>query len=159
MNKKITSLGVLEFYQGKYGNGFTGKVNMNLFSKSYSVNIRFDLYDNGFDGLNDEIVTAAQNCLNAINNQTNEIEQTIKDYYDDVAKYRAAEGWCDYIEMDDLNQLAQVMKPEEFYISGNPSRIHVGLYFICDWDREYGCGIAFDKNGNILEIGADDVVF
>ena len=159
MNKKITSLGVLEFYQGKYGNGFTGKVNMNLFSKGYSVNIRFNLHDNGFDSLSDEMITAAQNCLNAINNQTDVIEQAIKDYYDDVAKDRAEEGWCDYVEMDDLNQLAQVMKPEELYISCGSSWIRVGLYFICNWDEECGFGIRFDGNGKIVRLGTGDVVY
>lgn len=116
MQEKPTELGTLEIYQGKCGNEFRGEVSVNLFSKVYAVHIRIDVFNKGFDGLSDYMITAARNCLNVINHQNNIVEQAIKEYYDTKVKMDSEEGFCDYIEMGDLSQLSQVISPQELYI-------------------------------------------
>lgn len=164
MKEKVTNLGILEFFQGEYRGGFKGKVSIKLFSEIYTVQIRFDVFNNGFDGLTDNMITAAQNCLDVINKQASIVELAIKEYYDTKVKVDSEEGFCEYIEMEDLKQLAQVMSPQELYIanlrkSKQIQDVEVGLYFDCDWDEEDGFGIKFDGNGNIVEVGTGDVIY
>lgn len=164
MQEKSTELGTLEFYQGEYGNEFRGEVSVKLFSKIYNVHIRFDVFKEGFEGLSDYMIEAARNCLNVINHHHDIVEQAIKGYYDTKVKVDSEEGFCDYIEMDDLSQLSQVMSPQELYIvdlrkSGLMKDVKVGLYFDCDWDEQDGFGIRFDGEGNIVRIGSGGVIY
>lgn len=159
MEQKVTDIGVLEFTQGQYGGYFTAKKLIRLFSASYEINIRFKVFHHGMEGLTDEMVMAAKACLDAINNQTDKIEQAIKNYYDTEVKADAEEGFCNYVKMDDISQLAQVATPEELFVEKLKTMIVVGLYFVCDWSEEKGFGIRFDTEGNIIELGTGEIIY
>lgn len=155
MEQKVTDIGTLEFYQGEYGGKFTVKKFIKLFSQSYEIQIRFNVYNDGFEGLTDEMVMAAKACLDAINNQADKIEQAIKNFYDTDIKCTIEDEDGDYMEIDNISQLAQVMQPKELYVTD----FKVGLYFECDWDEEKGFGIKFDKDGNVIKMGTGGVVY
>lgn len=154
IKKTIEKIGTLEFCEGKYGGEFTGWKNVCIFSQIYNIKIRFDVFEKGIEGLSDRMINGAVNCINLICDKTDVIENIIKDYYDTEVKERAEDDFCDYIEMDSLAQLSQVMKPVEMYVVelGREKRVKVGLYFDCDWNEEDGFGIKFDGEGNILKL-------
>lgn len=159
MEQKITEIGVLD-YQSKCNRGyFTTKKIIKLFSKCYEIGIRFNVFHYGIEGLSDEMVMIAKVCLDTINNNTEKIEQVIKSYYDTDVKKEAEERGDSYIAIDDVNQLAQVVTPQELFLQTLKTEIIVGLYFICDWDEERGVGIRFDTEGNIIEIGTGEIIY
>jgi len=62
------------------------KKSIELFSESYEIDIRFDVFHSGIEGLTNEMVMAAKACLDAINNHTDKLVQAIKSYYDTEVK-------------------------------------------------------------------------
>lgn len=157
--QKVTEIGVLEYSQSSYGGNFTTTKSIELFSESYEIDVRFDVFDDGTEGLTDEMVMAAKACLDAINDQADTIEQEIKDYYDTEVREDVEGRGDDYVIIDDVNQLAQVVTPKELFIQDLKDTMVVGLYFICDWDEEAGMGITFDTEGNICEIGTGEIIY
>lgn len=152
--KKETGVGVLELVEGKYGGNFMGKNCIHLFSQDYEIKLRFNVYDEGAEGLTDEMVEAAKACLEVFTGSTDEVEKKIKEYYD-MEVVPIIEDWDEYVEIDSIAQLAQMMRPKELYITS----FKIGLYFECDWDDEKGFGIKFDTNGNIIKMGTGGVVY
>ena len=61
----------------------------------------------------------------------------------------------EYIEIDSIAQLAQMMIPKELYVTS----FSAGLYFEYDWDDEKGFGIRLDRKGNIIKMGTGGVVY
>lgn len=144
--KKETEVGVLELVEGKYGGDFMGKKCIHLFSQDYEIQLRFNVYD--------EMVKAAKACLEAFTGSTDRIEEKIKEYYDRNV-VPIIEDMDEYVDIDGIVQLAQMMRPKELYITS----FKIGLYFECDWDDEKGFGIKFDTNGNIIKMGTGGVVY
>ena len=144
--KKEKEVGVLELVEGKYGGDFMGKKCIHLFSQDYEIQLRFNVYD--------EMVKAAKACLEAFNGSTDRIEEKIKEYYDRNV-VPIIEDMDEYVDIDGIVQLAQMMRPKELYITS----FKIGLYFECDWDDEKGFGIKFDTNGNIIKMGTGGVVY
>ena len=140
--KKETEIGTLEFVQGKYGGDFRGKKRIQLFSQDYEIQLRFDVFDRGAEGLTDEMMKAAKACLDMFTGSTDEVEKKIKEYYDKEI-VPIIEDRDEYVEIDSATRLAQMMRAKELYVT----RINVGLYFECDWDEEEGFGINFDMDG------------
>lgn len=160
MEQRITEIGTLEFSQSKYNRGyFTADKEIKLFSKQCKIGIRFNVFHYGPEGLTDEMLMAARACLETINNHAEMIEQWIKNYYDTEVRERAEEMGCNYVPIDDVCQLAQVVTPQELYIQPLKTNIIVGLYFTCDWDEERGVGIRFDTDGNIIKIGTGEIIY
>lgn len=152
--KKETEIGMLEFVEGKYGNDFLGKTHIRLFSQDYEIRLRFDVSQKGIEGLTNEVVKAAKACLEVFTGSTDEVEKRIKEYYD-MEVVPIIEDWDEYVEIDSIVQLAQMMRPKELYVTS----FKVGLYFECDWDDEKGFGIKFDSKGNIIRMGTGGVVY
>lgn len=152
--KKETEVGTLEFVQGKYNGNFIGKKTIHLFSRDYEIRLRFDVFHEGVEGLTDEMVKAAKACLDLFAGSTDEIEKKIKEHYD-MEVVPIIEDRDEYIEIDSIAQIAQMLRPKELYVTS----FCIGLYFECDWDEEEGFGIRFEMNGDIKEMGAGDVVY
>lgn len=160
MEQRITEIGTLEFFQSKNNRGyFTADKEIKLFSEQFKIGIRFNVFHYGAEGLTDEMLMAARACLETINNHVETIEQCIKNYYDTEVRERAEEIGCDYVPIDDVCQLVQVVTPQELYIQPLKTNIVVGLYLTCDWDEEGGIGIRFDTDGNIIEIGTGEIIY
>lgn len=152
--KKETEVGMLEFVEGKYGNEFIGKACIRLFAQSYEIRLRFDVFDEGPEGLTDEMVKAAKACLEVFTGSTDEVEEKIKEHYDRRV-VPIIEDRDEYVEIDNIAQLAQMMRPKELYITS----FSAGLYLECDWDDEEGFGIKLDRKGNIIKMGTGGVVY
>jgi len=157
--KNVEGVGLLEYD----GDAYIGKLGINIFAHDYEVDIRFRLYDAGPDGLTSELIIAFQNCLNVLKNQTIKILYAIMEYYNEDVKENAEDGFCDYIEMRDYNQLSDVMTPKEIYIVNLSDteivrNVRVGIYFECDWNDE-GFAIRFDGDGNIVKVGTGDILY
>lgn len=152
--KKETEIGTLELVLGKYGGNFIGKKCIQLFSQDYEIRLRFDVFNEGAEGLTDEMVKAAKACLEVFAGSTDEIEKKIKEYYD-MEIVPIIEDRDEYIETDTIAQLAQMMRPKELYVTS----FCIGLYFECDWNEEEGFGISFEANGDIKDMGTGDVVY
>lgn len=160
MEQKATEIGVLEYFQSESGRGYLAtKKSIEIFSQSYEIGIRFDVFHFGIEGLTNEMIAAAKACLDAIHNHTDKLEKAIKSYYDTDVKEDVEVRDGDYTTIDDVNQLAQVATPKELFIRPLKTKIVVGLYFICDWDEEAGMGIKFDTDGNISEIGTGEIIY
>ena len=159
MEQKVTEIGILEYSESRYGGNFTMKKIIELFSESYEIDIRFDVFHSGIEGLTSEMVMAAKTCLDVINNHTDKLVQAIKSYYDTEVKEDVEGRGGNYITIGNVNQLAQVVTPKELFIQPLKTKILVGLYFICDWDEEAGMGIKFDIDGNICEIGTGEIIY
>ncbi len=159
MEQKVTEIGALEYSESRYGGNFTMKKSIELFSESYEIDVRFDVFHLGIEGLTNEMVMAAKACLDAISNHTDKLMQVIKNYYDTEVKEDVEGRGDDYITIDNVDQLAQVVTPKELFIQPLKTKILVGLYFICDWDEEAGMGIRFDTEGNITEIGTGEIIY
>ena len=159
MKQKVTEIGSLEYFQDEYGGNFKGKKTIRLFSENYEIDICFDVFHDGIEGLTNEMIAAAKVCLDVINNHADKLEQAIKRYYDTEVKEDVEGRDGDYMEIDDINQLAQIVTPKELFIQDLKTLMAVGLYFICDWDEEAGMGIRFDTEGNICEIGTGEIIY
>lgn len=159
MKQTVTEIGVLEYSQNEYGGYFKGKKPIKLFSENYEIDICFDVFQNGTEGLTNEMIKATKACLDAINNQTDKLEQAIKRYYDTEVREDAEGRGDDYMEIEDANQLARIVTPKELYIQDLKTEIVIGLYFICEWDEEGGMGVMFDTEGNICEVGTGEIIY
>ena len=109
-----------------------------------------DVFDDGPEGFTDEMVMATKACLDTIN-ETDKVEQAIKDYYDTDIMPELE----DDLEINDINQSAQYVQPKELYVT-DCSR---GLYRESVWDEERGIGIVFDEDVNIEEVGDGGFVY
>lgn len=152
--KEVEGIGTL-FYNEN--GSFIGKVKVDIFSNIYEIDIRFRVFNEGYNGLSNNLIVAAQNCLRTLNSST-EIAQLIKKYYDRVVREKAEDEACDYIKFDNENGLAQVMKPKEIYLMKLKKTIVVGIYFECDWDDE-GFAIRFSRNGKVKKMGTGDIIY
>lgn len=159
MEQKITEIGVLEFSQSKYRGYFITKKEVELFSRRYKIDIRFDVFHYGIEGLTDEMIMVGKACLDTINNHAIKIEQALKNYYDTEVKEMAEEMECSYLAIEDASQLAQAVVPKELLIRPLKSKIVAGLYFDCDWEEERGVGIRFDTEGNITDVGTGEIIY
>lgn len=151
--KKETEIGTFELVLGEYGGDFIGKKSIHLFSRNYEIQVRFNVYDEGEEGLTEEMVKAAKACLDMFTGSTDNIEAKIKEYYEMEVAPISEEGDED-IE-NSVFRLAQMMRPKELYVTS----FKAGLYFECDWDEEKGVGIKFDREGNIIRIGIGDIMY
>lgn len=160
MNDKIIEgIGVLKYEDDCY----MGKMSVNFFSRIYEICIRIDIFDAGPDGLTKELTRATQNCIQILNSETNKVMEAIFEYYNEEVKDRADDGFCDYIEMADYNELFQVMTPIELYVvnlndSSIVEDIKAGLYFKCAWNDE-GYAIRFNGNGKIVRMGTGEILY
>ena len=152
--KKETEIGILEFIEGKYGSDFLGKACIQLFSHNYEIRVRFDVSGKGPESLTDEMVKAAKACLEMFTGSTDELEMKIKEHYD-RSVVPIIEDRDEYIEIDSIAQLAQMLIPKELYVTS----FSAGLYFECDWDEEKGFGVRLDRKGNIIKMGTGGVVY
>lgn len=159
MEKKVTEIGVLEFLQSKYRGYFITKKEIELFSECYEIDVRFDVFHYGIEGLTNEMIMAGKACLDTINNHAIKIELALKNYYDTEVKEMAEEMESSYLAIEDVSQLAQVVEPKELLIRPLKSKIVVGLYFSCSWDEEKGVGIRFDTEGNIIDVGTGEIIY
>lgn len=151
--KKETEIGTLELVLGEYGGDFIGKKCIHLFSQDYEIQVRFNVYDEGEEGLTEEMVKAAKACLDMFTGSTDNIEAKIKEYYEMEVAPISEEGDED-IE-NSVSRLARMMRPKELYVTS----FKAGLYFECDWDDEKGFGIRLDRKGNIIKMGTGGVVY
>lgn len=85
---------------------------------------------------------------------TDELEMKIKEHYD-RSVVPIIEDRDEYIEIDSIAQLAQMLIPKELYVTS----FSAGLYFECDWDEEKGFGVRLDRKGNIIKMGTGGVVY
>ena len=61
--KKINDvIGTLEYD----GDSLMGKTDLMLCSKSYDINIRFHVYEDGFNGLTSKLLDFAMNCIHTL---------------------------------------------------------------------------------------------
>lgn len=162
--QKETEIGVLEYIEGEYGGNFAVKADIWIFSREYTIDIRFNLYHYGPEGLTEIMIKAAKNVLDIFQNNIEVVETAIRAYYETEPKEFAEDGLYDYIDIKSAEQLAQVMKPVELYIPRfktyqEVQDVKVGLYFECDWNPDEGFGIRFNGNGDILKVGRGDVVY
>ena len=144
MEQKVTEIGVFEYTESVHGGYWETKKNIKLFSKVYEINLRIDVFEDGPEGFTDEMVMATKACLDTIN-QTDKVEQAIKNFYNTDIRYTLDEQ----IEIEDINEFVRLVKPIELYVTD----FKIGLYNECDWDDEDGLGIKFDREGNIKDVG------
>lgn len=154
---------------GKLGNfvldrGFvTKKINIGIFGGFYEINLSFRVYENGFEGITPELISKSSIYLENIDSEMDKVMHAIMEYYQTEVREMAEEEDCDYIVMEHINELEQVVIPKElFFTVVNIRRpnayIKYGMVFDCDWTDD-GLAVSYGEDGNIKEVGTIDILY
>lgn len=160
-SREIEGLGV--FKLNKADNA-EKSLSINLFKQEYEVSLIFRLRNDGsLDTITPLMIEVANHYIHQITSKLEEATMILKNYYENDVQEMAEEGFYDYITIEDISDLSNVLKPTQILIKdvkrndGNVS-VFLGLIFQCDWDED-GFVIKYDENGNVDEIGTTDIIY
>lgn len=158
-SKNFGKLGVLVLDRGFVSK----KINLGIFGDFYEINLSFRVYEKGFEGITPELIRKSSIYLENIESEMDKVMHAIMEFYQTEIREMAEEGYYDYIEMDHINELQQVVIPRELFFTvlniGKPNEyIKYGLVFDCEWTDD-GLAVSYGEDGNIKEVGTLDILY
>lgn len=157
--REIVGLGTVTFDKGS----IIKELEIELFETHYNINLRFQVYEKGFESMTTNLITIAKEYIENISLEMEKVAQEALNYYQSEVKEMAEEGYCDYVELNNMNDLKLMINPVELYFTevhtGKPNAyVNYGILFDCKWSDE-GFAISYGKDGNIAEVGTGDVLY
>lgn len=130
-----------------------------IFGKQYEITLIvkvLNIIEEGWE-VEEELREYAKKFLDGIDYYLEKAMDEIENYYHTTIKEEAEEGFCEYVEIEERNQLSQFLTPYGVYIfsmaSLNGSRSsRIKLVFECDWYEDEFM-VKYDKDCNIEEVG------